>query len=84
MTSRSILTLDGFKGSCLQATILEYPKTGMVTDETDIAERLVKFEMANTCGKLFSVNVAGHLTSNDMFLSSKKDLARKREEVADD
>jgi hypothetical protein len=32
------LMLDGFKGSCLQATILEYPKTEMVTEETDIAE----------------------------------------------
>ena len=38
----------------------------MVTEETDIAERLTKFEMANTCGKLFSVNVAGQLTSDDM------------------
>jgi hypothetical protein len=28
------LTLDGFKGSCLQATILECPKTEMVTEET--------------------------------------------------
>ncbi len=41
--------------------IVEYPKTDMVTEETDIAESLAKFEMANTCCKLFSVNVAGHL-----------------------
>jgi hypothetical protein len=36
------------------------------------AERLAKFAMANTCGKLFSVNVADHLTSNHMFFSAKK------------
>jgi hypothetical protein len=71
------LTTDGYKGSCLQATILEYPKTEMVTEETDIAERLAKFETANTCGKLFSVNVAGHLTSDDMFLSGKKTWREK-------
>jgi len=71
------LTTDGYKGSCLQATILEYPKTEMVTEETDIAERLAKFETANTCGKLFSVNVAGHLTSNDMFLSGEKTWRKK-------
>jgi len=71
------LTLDGYKGSCLQATILEYPKTEMVTEETDIAERLAKFETANTCGKLFSVNVAGHLTSDDMFLSGEKTWREK-------
>ena len=44
----------------------------MVTEETDITERLAKFETANTCGKLFSVNVAGHLTSDDMFLEKEK------------
>ena len=71
------LTLDGYKGSCLQATILEYPKTEMVTEETDIAQRLTKFETANTCGKLFSVNVAGHLTSDDMFLSGEKTRREK-------
>jgi hypothetical protein len=49
----------------------------MVTEETDIAERLAKFETANICGMLFSVNVAGHLTSNDMFLSGKKTWLKK-------
>jgi hypothetical protein len=50
----------------------------MVTEETtDIAERLTKFETANTCGKLFSVNVAGHLTSDDMFLSGEKTRREK-------
>jgi len=72
------LTTDGYKGSCLQATIHEYPKTEMVTEETDIAERLAKFETANTCDKLFSVNVAGHLTSDDMFLSGKKGYWKRR------
>ncbi len=76
------LTLIGFKGSCLQAMILEYPKTEMVTEETDIAECLAKFETANKCSKLFSVNVAGHLTSDDMFLSGEKTW-HKKEEVAD-
>ena len=32
---------------------------------------------ANTCGKLFSVNVAGHLTSNDTFLAGKKNWREK-------
>jgi len=49
----------------------------MVTEETDIAERLAKFETANTCGELFSVNVVGHLTSNDMFLSGEKTWREK-------
>jgi hypothetical protein len=65
------LTLDGYKGLCLQAMILEYPKSEMVTEETNIAERHAKFKTANTCGKLFSVNVAGHLTSDNMFLSGE-------------
>jgi hypothetical protein len=38
------LMLDGFKGSCLQATILKYPKTEMVTGDTNITERLNKFK----------------------------------------
>jgi hypothetical protein len=57
------LTTDGYKGLCLQETILEYPKTEMVTEETGIAERLA--------------NVAGHLTSDDMFLSGEKTWREK-------
>ena len=49
----------------------------MVTEETDIAECLAKFKMANTCGKLFSVDVAGHLTYDDMFLSGEKTWRKK-------
>ncbi len=76
------LTSDGYKGSALQATILEYPKMEMVTEETSSAERLAKFATANTCGKLFSVNVAGHLTSDDMFLSAEKTCGAKRKRSA--
>jgi hypothetical protein len=32
---------------------------------------------ANTCGKLFSVNIAGHLTANDIFLTTKNTLREK-------
>jgi hypothetical protein len=32
---------------------------------------------ANTCGKLFSVNIAGHLTADDIFLATKKTVQEK-------
>ncbi len=67
-----LLSADGYKGLVLQATIVGNPKTEMVTEKMSSAERLAKFAMVNPCGKLFSVNVAGHLTSDDMFLSAEK------------
>ncbi len=70
------LMMVGCNGSVLEATILEYPKTEMVTEENS-AECLALLSKANTCGKLFSVNVAGHLTSNDMFLAGKKNWREK-------
>jgi hypothetical protein len=57
--------------------ILEYPNTEMVTEENS-TERLALLAKVNTsCGKLFSFNVAGHLTSNDMFLAGEKNWHKK-------
>jgi hypothetical protein len=72
-----LLPTAGYSGSVLEVTILEYPKTEMVTEENSV-ERLVLLAKGNTsCGKLFSANVAGHLTSDDMFLPSKKNWREK-------
>ncbi len=73
------LTTVGYNGSVLEATILKYPKMEMVMEENS-AERLALLSKANTCGKLFSVNVAGHLTSNDTFLAGKKNWREKEKQ----
>jgi hypothetical protein len=70
------LTMVGYNGLVLEATILKYPKMEMVMEENS-AECLALLSKANTCGKLFSVNVAGHLISNDMFLAGKKNWRKK-------
>ncbi len=70
------MTTIGYNSLVLEGMILEYPKTEMVTEENR-AECLALLSKANTCGKLFSVNVAGHLTSNDMFLAGEKNWRKK-------
>ncbi len=70
------MTTVGYNGLVLEAMILKYPKTEMVTEENSV-ERLALLSKANTCGKLFSVNDAGHLTSNDMFLAGEKNWRKK-------
>ncbi len=67
------LTSSGYKGEVLQATICEYPKTEFITEEHG-ADRLELSAKANTSGKLFSVNLAGHLTADDIFLAAEKTL----------
>jgi len=59
------LTLDGYKGLALAATILKYPTSKM-------AARNISH-----CGMFFSVNVAGHLTSDDVFLLGRKTWCKK-------
>ncbi len=70
------LTSSGYKGEVLQATIREYPKMEFITEEHG-ADRLELLAKANTSGKLFSVNLAGHLTADDIFLAAEKTLREK-------
>jgi hypothetical protein len=76
-TSTHTLTLAGYKGKVLQAAIKEYQKTEAIMEEhsKDCLALLVK---ANTCGKLFSMNIASHLTAHDsIFLATKKTVQEK-------
>ena len=70
------LTSSGYKGEVLQATIREYPKMDFITEKHG-ADRLELLAKANTSGKLFSVNLAGHLTADDIFLAAEKTLREK-------
>lgn len=71
------LTSAGYKGSALMATINEYPKTNQITEEHD-KDRLDLMARASTSGKMFSVNLSGHLTCDDVFLVTEKTV-RERE-----
>ncbi len=81
-TSNSIathtLTSAGYKGSALVATINEYPKTNQITEEHD-KDRLDLMARASTSGKMFSVNMSGHLTCDDVFLLATEKTVRERE-----
>ncbi len=70
------LILAGYKGKVLQATIKEYPKMKAITEEHS-KDCLALLAKANTCGKLFSVNIAGHLAADDIFLAIKKTVQEK-------
>ncbi len=60
----------------LQATIKEYPKMKAIMEEHS-KDHLALLAKANTCSKLFSMNIAGHLTANDIFLATKKTVQEK-------
>ncbi len=74
--SMHTLTSVGYKSQVLQATIKEYPKTEAITEEHS-EDFLALLAKANTCGKLFSMNIAGHLTAGDIFLATKKTVQEK-------
>jgi hypothetical protein len=65
--SMHALTSAGYKGAALVAMIKEYLKTNEITAELG-EDRLDLLARANTCGKMFSVNISGHLTCDDVFL----------------
>ncbi|KAL3799523.1 hypothetical protein ACHAW5_010291 [Stephanodiscus triporus] len=75
--STHTLTSAGYKGSVFVATINEYPKTNEITEEHG-KDRLDLMARASTCGKMFSVNLSGHLTCDDVFLVTEKTV-RERE-----
>ena len=74
--SMHALTLAGYKGAALVATIEEYPKTNEITEEhgKDWLDLLAR---ANTCGKMFSINLSGHLTCHDVFLVTEKTVRER-------
>ncbi len=75
--STHTLISAGYKGAALVATIKEYPKANEITEEHG-KDRLDLLARANTCGKMFSVNLSGHLTCDDIFLVTEKTV-RERE-----
>ncbi len=70
------LMLMGYKGEVLQAMIKEYPEMEAITEEHS-EDCLALLAKVNTCGKLFSVDIAGHLTANDISLATKKTVQEK-------
>ena len=75
--STHTLTSAGYKGSALVATIKEYPKTNEEITEEHGKDRLDLMARASTCGKMFSVNISGHLTCNDVFLATEKTVRER-------
>ena len=74
--STHMLTSAGYKGSALVATIKEYPKANDITEEHG-KDRLDLMAWASTCGKVFSVNISGHLTYDDVFLVTEKTVQER-------
>ncbi len=75
--SMHTLTSAGYKGSALVATIKEYPKTNEEITEEHGKDRLDLMAWASTCGKMFSVNISGHLTCDDVFLAIEKTVLER-------
>ena len=70
------IDVGGDQGESVTGDNKEYPMKEAITEEHS-KDCLALLAKANTCGKLFSVNIAGHLTANDIFLATKETMQEK-------